>query len=171
VRVVAATAEAIVAAREELTREQMIPLLQEIQASEGYLSTAALTLVADALDTPVSRVYGVVTFYNQFRLAPLGGARRRGLPRSRRATSSRASPSPSTLKRRLKLRDDGNSADGRYTVVSVACWAPVRSRGDKLDGEFLGRLTQDKLDALLTRSSRGRAAEGRSREGRGEAAA
>ena len=54
------------------------------------------------------------------------------------------------LKRRLKLRDDGDSADGRYTVVSVACLgacsiAPVI----RLDGEFYGHLTIEKLDALL----------------------
>jgi len=71
--VVAATAEAVIAAREgSLTREQMIPLLQEIQAAEGFISATAMLQVAEALETPVSRVYGVATFYNQFRFAPLG---------------------------------------------------------------------------------------------------
>ncbi len=144
------TAEAIVAGRrEQLTREQMIPLLQEIQAEEGFISTEAMVLVAEALETPVSRIYGVATFYNQFRFAPLG----EHVVEVCRGTACHVKQSLALaqhLKRRLKLRDDGNSADGRYTVVSVACLgacsiAPVI----KLDGEFYGHLTTEKLDALL----------------------
>lgn len=144
------TAEAIIAGRrDQLTREQMIPLLQEIQAEEGFISTAAMVLVAEALETPVSRIYGVATFYNQFRFAPLG----EHVVEVCRGTACHVKQSLALarhLKRRLKLRDDGNSADGRYTVVSVACLgacsiAPVI----KLDGEFYGHLTTEKLDALL----------------------
>jgi NADH-quinone oxidoreductase subunit E len=144
------TAEAIIAGRkEQLTREQMIPLLQEIQAADGFISTEAMSLVADALETPVSRIYGVATFYNQFRFAPLG----EHVVELCRGTACHVKQSLALaqhLKRRLKLRDDGNSADGRYTVISVACLgacsiAPVI----KLDGEFYGHLTTEKLDALL----------------------
>jgi len=142
-------ADTIIAGRDELTREQMIPLLQEIQAAEGYLSTEAMTLVAEALETPVSRVYGVATFYNQFRFAPLG----EHVIELCRGTACHVKQSLALaqhLKRRLKLTGDGNSADGRYTVVSVACLgacsiAPVI----RLDGEFYGHLTTEKLDALL----------------------
>ena len=144
------TAEAIIAGRrEQLTREQMIPLLQEIQAAEGFISTDAMVLVAEALETPVSRIYGVATFYNQFRFAPLG----EHVIELCRGTACHVKQSLALaqhLKRRLKLRDDGNSADGRFTVISVACLgacsiAPVV----KLDGEFYGHLTTEKLDALL----------------------
>jgi NADH-quinone oxidoreductase subunit E len=144
------TAEAIIAGRkEQLTREQMIPLLQEIQAADGFISTEAMVLVADALETPVSRIYGVATFYNQFRFAPLG----EHVIELCRGTACHVKQSLALaqhLKRRLKLRDDGNSADGRYTVISVACLgacsiAPVI----KLDGEFYGHLTAEKLDGLL----------------------
>jgi len=147
---VVTTAEAIIAGRrEQLTREQMIPLLQEIQAAEGFLSTEAMVLVAEALKTPVSRIYGVATFYNQFRFAPLGDH----VIELCRGTACHVKQSLALaqhLKRRLKLRDDGNSADGRYTVISVACLgacsiAPVI----KLDGEFYGHLTSERLDALL----------------------
>jgi NADH-quinone oxidoreductase subunit E len=143
-------AEAIIAGRrEQLTREQMIPLLQEIQAAEGFISTDAMVLVAEALETPVSRIYGVATFYNQFRFAPLG----EHVIELCRGTACHVKQSLALaqhLKRRLKLRDDGNSADGRFTVISVACLgacsiAPVV----KLDGEFYGHLTTEKLDALL----------------------
>jgi NADH:ubiquinone oxidoreductase subunit E len=145
-----APAEAIIAGRDDqLARDQMIPLLQDIQAAEGYLSAHAMTLVAEALETPVSRVYGVATFYNQFRFAPLGDH----VIEVCRGTACHVKQSLALaehLKRRLKLGGDGNSADGRYTVVFVACLgacsiAPVI----KLDGEFYGHLTTEKLDGLL----------------------
>ena len=144
-----ATAAEIIAARGDLTREQMIPLLQEIQEAEGFVSREAMGRLADALETPVSRVYGVATFYNQFRFAPLG----EHVIELCRGTACHVKQSLTLaqhLKRRLKLRADGNSADGRYSVISVACLgacsiAPVI----RLDGEFYGHLTVERLDALL----------------------
>ena len=62
----------IIAGHEELGKEHLIPLLQEIQAKEGYLSQTAMNKVADAVGVPQSRVFGVATFYNQFRFAPQG---------------------------------------------------------------------------------------------------
>ncbi len=153
-------AETIIAGRgDQLTREQMIPLLQEIQAAEGFLSTEAMALVGEALETPVSRVYGVATFYNQFRFAPLG----EHVIEVCRGTACHVKQSLALaghLKRRLKLCADGNSADGRYTVVFVACLgacsiAPVI----KLDGEFHGHLTVEKLDSLLDELEAGAANE------------
>ena len=140
----------IISARgDDLDRELLIPLLQEIQEAEGFVSVEAMELVAEALETPVSRVYGVATFYNQFRFAPLG----EHVIEVCRGTACHVKQSLALaqhLTRRLKLKDDGSSADGRFTVVTVACLgacsiAPVI----KLDGEFHGHLTSEKLDALL----------------------
>ena len=135
--------------RADLSREQLIPLLQEIQSREGYLSKATMTELAAALDTPVASVYGVATFYNQFRFAPLG----EHVIEICRGTACHVKQSLTLaqhLQRKLKLRPNGNSPDGRFSVISVACLgacsiAPVL----KLDGEFYGHLTVDKLDALL----------------------
>ncbi len=141
--------DTVLAGRTDLTREQLIPLLQEIQSRDGYLSQAAMAELATALDTPVARVYGVATFYNQFRFAPLG----EHVIEICRGTACHVKQSLTLaqhLQRRLKLRPDGNSPDGRFSVLSVACLgacsiAPVM----KLDGEFYGHLTVEKVDALL----------------------
>jgi len=132
-----------------ISRERLIPLLQEIQTREGYLSRPAMMDLAAALDTPVATVYGVATFYNQFRFAPLG----EHVIEVCRGTACHVKQSLALLQhleRRLKLRPDGNSADGRVSVLTVACVgacsiAPVI----KLDGEFYGDLTVEKLDAIL----------------------
>ena len=141
--------QTLLAERGGSSREQLIPLLQQIQERDGYVSQAAMTELAEALDTPVARVYGVATFYNQFRFAPLG----EHVIEVCRGTACHVKQSLSLaqhLQRRLKLRADGNSPDGRYSVLFVACLgacsiAPVI----RLDGEFHGHLTVEKLDALL----------------------
>ena len=53
-------------------RDQLIPLLQEVQEEEGYLSKDAIGRIGQQLGLPASKVYGVATFYNQFRFSPLG---------------------------------------------------------------------------------------------------
>jgi len=54
------------------SRDALIPILQKIQEAEGYLSQEALAKVGKELRLSVSKVYGVATFYNQFRFAPRG---------------------------------------------------------------------------------------------------
>ena len=51
---------------------KLIAILQEIQASENYLSQENMELVADMLHISVSRVYSVATFYENFSLEPKG---------------------------------------------------------------------------------------------------
>jgi NADH-quinone oxidoreductase subunit E len=143
------TVRAILEDHESPSREDLIPLLQELQAREGHLSQAAMAELADALGTPVASVYGVATFYNQFRFAPLG----EHVIEVCRGTACHVKQSLTLLQhleRKLKLRPDGNSADGRFSVLSVACLgacsiAPVM----RLDGEFHGHLTLERLDELL----------------------
>jgi len=142
-------AQSVIAERGELSRDQLIPCLQQIQSREGFVSQEAMSELANALNVPVSRVYGVATFYNQFRFAPLG----EHVIEVCRGTACHVKQSlalAQQLERRLKLRPDGNSPDGRFSVISVACMgacsiAPVI----KIDGEFYGHLTVEKLNTLL----------------------
>jgi NADH-quinone oxidoreductase subunit E len=129
--------------------DQLIPLLQETQGQEGHVSRKAMTNLAATLDIPVSRVYGVATFYNQFRFAPLG----EHVIEVCRGTACHVKESfalAQHLKRRLKLREDGNSSDGRFSVVSVACLGACSiAQVIKIDGEFYGHLAVETLDKLL----------------------
>ncbi len=53
-------------------RRNLIPILQMIQERHAYLPPEALKIVAEHLQTAVCEVYGVATFYNQFRFHPPG---------------------------------------------------------------------------------------------------
>jgi NADH-quinone oxidoreductase subunit E len=53
-------------------RVELIPILQEVQQKLGYLPRDVMLEVANFLQIPASSVYGTVTFYNEFRLTPIG---------------------------------------------------------------------------------------------------
>src|SRR4030042_426120 len=53
-------------------RVELTPILQEAEEEFGYLSKEVMLQVADFLQIPESAVYGVATFYNQFRFTPIG---------------------------------------------------------------------------------------------------
>ncbi|MDA3938564.1 MAG: NAD(P)H-dependent oxidoreductase subunit E, partial [Spirochaetia bacterium] len=52
--------------------EKVIPLLQEIQNRHSYLPDDLVEAVADVIEVPSSDIYGVATFYSQFRFTPMG---------------------------------------------------------------------------------------------------
>jgi NADH-quinone oxidoreductase subunit E len=150
----------IIAGHEELSKEHLIPLLQEIQAAEGYVSQSAMAKVAAAVGVPESRVYGVATFYNQFRFAPKG-AHVIEICRGTACHVKQSLKLAQHLQRKLNLKPNGNSPDNKFTVITVACLgacsiAPVM----KMDGEFYGHLDAEKLDRLLEEAAATEAPEG-----------
>ena len=50
----------------------LIPMLQDVQTEHGYLPAEQLRGLSTCLDVPLTRIYGVATFYSSFRLAPKG---------------------------------------------------------------------------------------------------
>jgi len=53
-------------------REDLIPLLQELQSSAGYLSEDAIVKVGSHLGLSTTKIFGLATFYDQFRFIPSG---------------------------------------------------------------------------------------------------
>lgn len=130
-------------------QEYLIPLLQDIQEKFGYLSKENILNVAGYLDIPSSKVYGVATFYNQFRLDPLG----KYTIKVCRGTACHVKGSNKlleTLEEELNVKQGETTADGLFTLETVACIgacsiAPVIV----IDEEFHGRLTLKELKSAL----------------------
>ncbi|MBU4536322.1 MAG: NAD(P)H-dependent oxidoreductase subunit E [Euryarchaeota archaeon] len=53
-------------------KSDLIPILQEIQSNQGYLSDGTMKEVSIFTGVPESEIYGVATFYTQFRFTPKG---------------------------------------------------------------------------------------------------
>ena len=141
--------EPIVARYHAGRRDALIPLLQEVQGSCGYLSREAVVRIGQHLRLPASKVYGVATFYNQFRFQPLG----RYHIQVCRGTACHVKKSQQTLtavQRTLNIKPGQTSRDGLFSLEVVACLgacglAPLIAVND----EFHAGATPDVVNRLV----------------------
>lgn len=139
-------------------RGSLIPILQGIQEEEGFLSREAILETAAYLDLPASKIFGVATFYNQFRLVPPGRFRIQIC----RGTACHVRGSLNlleTLETELGISAGETARDRLFSLETVACMgacsiAPVVA----VNGEFYGRLDRKKLLKII-KDYRARAAE------------
>ena len=112
--------EGVLKKHPQAKRDSLIPVLQEIQDAQGYLSREAVTLVGRHLNLPASKIYGVATFYNQFRFQPQG----RFHVQVCRGTACHVKGSAAVfeaVKRELKIDGGQTSRDGLFSLEVVAC--------------------------------------------------
>ncbi len=130
-------------------RDSLIPILQEVQERQGFLSRQCMVDIGRHLRLPVSKIYGVATFYNQFRFDPLG----RFHIQVCRGTACHVKGSLAVLdavRTSLKIEAGQTSRDGMFSLEVVACigacgLAPVIC----INGEFHAQVTPDKCRTLV----------------------
>jgi len=141
--------ESILARHPDRKREHLIPLLQEVQEEQGFLSRAAIRQVAEHLELAPSKVWGVATFYNQFRFQPQG----RYPIAVCRGTACHVKGSAAVLaalQRELKIEPGATTRDGLFSLEVVACigacgLAPVIAVGD----EYHAGVTTQQVKRIL----------------------
>lgn len=130
-------------------RESLIPILQDIQEECGYLSRQTVNEVAKYIDLPPAKIYGVATFYNQFRFQPLGKYH----VMICRGTACHVKGSKKALDmvvKALGIQPGQTSRDGLFSLGVVACMgacglAPVVN----INGEFYAKVTPKKLSGII----------------------
>lgn len=130
-------------------RDSLIPLLQELQETNGHLTKEILTEAGRRLAIPVSKVYGVASFYNQFRFQKPGTYHIQVC----RGTACHVRGSAAVLdglKRALKIDAGQTTRDGMFSIEVVSCigacgLAPVIS----INGEFHAGVTPDSAVEIL----------------------
>jgi len=130
-------------------RDSLIPILQEVQTEYGYLSREAVVQIGRHLRLPASKIFGVATFYNQFRFQPQGKFHIQVC----RGTACHVKGSAAILeavKRELKVEPGQTTRDGLFSLEVVACigacgLAPVIC----VNGEFHAGLTTQKVVKIL----------------------
>ena len=139
----------ILARHPKAGRDHLIPILQEIQESQGFLSRQAVIEVSRHLGLPASKIYGVATFYNQFRFQATG----RYHIQLCRGTACHVKGSANVLemtKKLLSIEPGQTTRDGLFSLEVVACigacgLAPVIA----VNGEFYAGVTPEKLSDIL----------------------
>jgi NADH-quinone oxidoreductase subunit E len=127
----------------------LVPLLQRAQAVLGYLAPDTLRRVARWLRISENEVYGVATFYAQFRFTPPGRHRLR-VCLGTACHVKGGVQMLDTVTRRLGIEPGQTTADGEYDLERVACLgccalAPVVT----LDGNIYGQMSVLKLQGIL----------------------
>lgn len=130
-------------------RDALIPILQEVQESEGYLSREAVIRISKHLKLPATKLYGVATFYNQFRFQPKGKYHFTLC----RGTACHVKGSNRVLEmaqKILKLKPGQTSRDRLFSLETVACMgacglSPVMN----VNGEFYAKVTPQKLVQII----------------------
>jgi len=130
-------------------RENVIPILQKIQDEYTYLPKQMMAEVADYTRVPASDIYGVATFYAQFRFTPTG----ENIITVCRGTACHVRGAPRIFDEvtdQLNLEGEGTTEDKKYTVETIACigccaLAPVMT----INEEVHGGLTKQKVRKLI----------------------
>jgi len=120
----------------------MIPLLQGTQETFGYIPRAAFEKLAKETGLNLSEMYGVATFYAQFRLNPVG----KHIVKVCHGTAchvQNANAITEAIQESLNVKDGETTEDNLFTLESVACLgccslAPVMMIGDETFGKLTG---------------------------------
>ncbi|MFP4498062.1 MAG: NADH-quinone oxidoreductase subunit NuoE [Vulcanimicrobiota bacterium] len=130
-------------------RRNLIPILQDVQDVKGYISHDAVKQISRHLCLPTSKIFGVATFYNQFRLSPPG----RHLIQICRGTACHVKGSKKildALEQHLSIKVSQTTKDRKFTLETVACIgacsiAPVIA----IDNNFHGRVRVEEIPSIL----------------------
>ncbi|MBN2059314.1 MAG: NADH-quinone oxidoreductase subunit NuoE [Deltaproteobacteria bacterium] len=133
----------------EKTRRNLIPVLQKIQAKYSYLAPEALKLVGEYLNLSTSEVYGVATFYNQFRFHPPG----RHPIRVCLGTACHIKGGDIILEnfeRKLGIKDGETTDDREFSIERVACVGCCALAPVAVVEEIVhGHMAPSKVDGIL----------------------
>lgn len=101
-------------------RDTLLPLLQDIQNEFGYLSEEAINRIASSLNLPSSKVYGVATFYDQFRFEARGRFHIQ-ICHGTACHINNSSRLIQEVERLLKIKQGQTTRDGMFSIEVVNC--------------------------------------------------
>jgi len=138
-------------ARYEGVQGALMPILQEAQELYGYLPLEVQKIVARETGIPVEEIYGVTTFYSQFKLNP-SGKYAIAVCLGTACYVKGSGDICDAISKELNLPVGSTSADGKYSLEATRCigacgLAPVLT----VNGEVYGRLTVDDVPSILAK--------------------
>ncbi len=130
-------------------REELIPLLQDVQGKLGYLPAEARTAISKFLNVPESVVFGVATFYAQFYLTRQGKHKIK-VCRGTACHVRGGRRIMQAVQRKLGIKPGETTPDYEFSLERVACFgscalAPVVV----VDGKVHGRMTTQKAEQIV----------------------
>ncbi len=127
-----------------------IRVLQAVQERLGYLPREAIDEISKALNVSASEIYGVITFYAQFRTTPRG----KSIVRVCRGTACHVrggGPVFDAVIRELGIKENETTSDMKYTLETVACiGACALAPAITVDEDTYGQMTPAKVGEIFS---------------------
>jgi formate dehydrogenase subunit gamma len=128
----------------------LLPILHGIQEEFGYVPQESLPVIAEALNISRAEVYGVVTFYHDYRSHPAGRHVLK-LCQAEACQSMGSDAVAARFKQLLGIDFHETTRDGAVTLEPVYCLGLCAcSPSAMLDGEVIGRLDTAMVDEIVT---------------------
>ncbi len=135
--------------RKRDARGATLPILHDLQEQFGYIDDAVIPLIADALNISRAETLGVISFYHDFRRAPVDGHVLK-LCRAESCQSMGCEDLVSHLEHRHGVKLDDEEDPSGLHVETVYCLGNCAlSPAALLDGAPIGRLDRDRIDAIV----------------------
>ena len=129
-------------------------ILHALQEAFGYVPQAAIPMVAQALNLSRAEVHGVFTFYHDFR-HKLAGRHVLKLCRAEACQAAGGDALAARAEAKLGVSLGGTTPDDRVTLEPIYCLGLCATAPSAmLDGRLIGRLDQNRLDALVAEAQR-----------------
>lgn len=104
----------------EGSHESLIPILQDVQEAEGYLSENAIVRIGSFLRMSTTKIYGLATFYDQFRFFPSGKVHLR-ICNGTSCFINGATSVINAVREELGIEPGQTTRDGRFSYELTAC--------------------------------------------------
>ncbi len=129
--------------------EALVEILRDLNEDAGYLNRDQLTIIAETLGLPLSKVYSVASFYSMISLEPLGEHVIR-LCEDAPCHVAGGQEIWDTLEQELGIPFGETSLDGKWSLLTTSCLGAC-SVGPVMmvDDEIYGNLTPDKVRAII----------------------
>ncbi|MBO7360520.1 MAG: NAD(P)H-dependent oxidoreductase subunit E [Clostridia bacterium] len=140
-----------VIAKYEGVKGKMMPILQEAQDIYGYLPVEVQKIIAEKTDTPIEEIYGIASFYSQFKLNP-NGEYSIAVCLGTACYVKGSAAVLEEISKELGVEVGSTSPDGKYSLEATRCigacgLAPVMT----VNGDVYGRLTKDQVPGILAK--------------------
>jgi len=146
------TIESIFTGYPQASRDCLIPILQDVQEKEGYLSRESIKQIGEYLALPASKIFGVATFYNQFRFQPIGKYHIQ-LCRGTACHVKGSAKLLDTVRKMLRIEPGQTTKDKLFSLEVVACMGACGlSPAISINGEVHAKVTPKKLIAIVEES-------------------
>jgi NADH-quinone oxidoreductase subunit E len=135
--------------RYERTEESLLAIMQDFQREFHYVPEESIRRLSEVMGVPESKIYAMGTFYKALSLTPRG----RHIIKVCTGTACHLKGAPEileTLERELKVKRNGTTADGEFTLECVNCvGACAMAPLTLIDGEYHGQTRASKIMDII----------------------